>query len=704
MLYVSFGIGAFLAPVLLLSFTGITADETMKLIPLRYETVPLHLSTALADAQPSRSDLISPHVLARKRRSAFDQMWDNITDRENLLKQFTSDEFSNMSTVEYLSNVDKSTEPGVSSEYESRSAEFNIRPFTTTANVLFNNVNGQVTPDTNTSIAVVANDSSAVLLLNTTAAGFIVASSTTKMPKKPLIANGEILDPHRDVADSRKFRDQIRQNLAKPVPDVALPVNPSSTSTLQASVFSTFSANSSVPTQNFSSSPKVNLSGLQPDNQTLSVDGGDESRETKALPLSTLPSSAEWSSSFHLGSLLSAPIDSSPSSMPKSLIQSVSPSPPVSVMNITLRNTTVLASNALPSSTVALLKSTSAPSTPSNLSSEILTGVLNGTESTVKPTRLAMWLSKYSYWTAAFMIGLAATAFAFYCVLCPRVYQTCLSFEAGDPTGIIICRFPACFIAVLFHLFYGGLEASFAVLITSFAVVVLEWSWWLGVMLSLVFWGSFSVGRLINYVFFSYLHQSVVLFGSLLVCITVAGSAFISFQPSDGIVLHSSIVVIWLLVGILGFVMSAILPAGVAEIDKFLPRHSEFFQLLGASVGEMMLPPLIGIIVAMHDTVWLVYILLSIFVLCIIISTVVHFLVVQSREVRAPRASRLLQSSECNDLEDVLVGTNDETELLAKSMYSHPGSTLNGHTNVPLPATSSAIQSLMKNINNVKID
>lgn len=719
MLFVSFGIGTFLAPVFLLPFTGINTDETSKVMSLRYENVPLHLSTLLTNAVPSRRDFIAPHILARKRRSALEQITENGTG-EVELSQFTSDYFNTDSVKNSIKTV-KTAEPIVSLEHESRSTAITMTGLiNATIDSLFGNVSNETTPDTNASSMLISNSSSMVLQLNTTTAGSSIATSTKKIPRKPQIANGEILDPHSDVADSRKFRDEIRKNLEKSVPDVGKPPALSNImKTTQSHAFSTLVTDFSLPAvQNFSANSvghrlptKVNVSGLQTD-RTLSMDAGAGSLRTDILPLSPQPLSVEWSSS-HFSTSSPLPNASSSFSSSQTVFQSLS----TSMKDNNLKSASFsagLSSNTLWSSTTNLPKSPLPSTRPSMLStgthqhlrkptpnvvSPMVDETLNSTMSTGKPTRYALlWLSKYSYWIATFFISLTAATFAFYWALCPRVYQARLSPDCDDPSRITTCRVSVIFISVAFHMLYAGLEVSFAILVTSYAVIFLEWSWWFGVLLSIVYWGSFSVGRLVNFVLFCYLRQSVMLFGSLLVCITVAGGAFISFQPGNSVVFYSSGVIIWLLVGALGFSMSAILPAGITEIDKFLPRQYEFFQVFGASLGEMILPPVIGKVMTTCNKAWLAYIQLALFVLCIVVSVMVRLLV-RSSEVRMSRSSRLLPSSEQDDLEDVLVSTNDETELLAKGVHSQAG-----HISGSLPATPSAIQSLMKNISNVKRD
>lgn len=721
MLFVSFGIGTFLAPVFLLPFTGINTDETSKVVSLRYENVPLHLSTLLTNAVPSRRDMIAPHILARKRRDASKPITENATGAV-VLSQFTSDYFNTDSAKNSIKTV-KNAEPIVSLAHESRSTAIAMTGLiNATIDSLFGNVSNETTPDTNASVMLITSSSSMVLQLNTTTAGSSIATSTTKMPKKPQFASGEILDPHRDVADSRKFRDEIRKNLEKSVPDVGKPPALSnSMKTSQSRAFSTLVTDDfSLPAvQNFSTNSvghrlptKVNVSGLQMD-RTLSMDAGAGSHRTDILPLSPQPLSVEWSSS-HVSTLSPLPNASSSFSSSQTVFQSLS----TSTKDINLKSALFsagLSSNTLRSSTANLPKSPLPSTRPSTLStgthqhlrkptpnvvSPMVDEALNSTMATGKPTRYTLlWLSKYSYWIATFFISLTAATFAFYWALCPRIYQARLSPDCDDPSRIATCRVSVISISVAFHMLYAGLEVSFAILVTSYAVIFLEWSWWFGVLLSIVYWGSFSVGRLVNFVLFCYLRQSVMLFGSLLVCITVAGGAFISFQPGNSVVFYSSSVVIWLLVGALGFSMSAILPAGITEIDKFLPRQYEFFQVFGASLGEMILPPVIGNVMTACDKVWLAYIQLALFVLCIVVSVMVRLLV-RSSEVRMSRSSRpLLPSSEQDDLEDVLVSTNDETELLAKSVHSQAG-----HISGSLPATPSAIQSLMKNISNVKRD
>lgn len=317
-----------------------------------------------------------------------------------------------------------------------------------------------------------------------------------------------------------------------------------------------------------------------------------------------------------------------------------------------------------------------------------------------------LWLTKYGYWLAAIVVGLSATSFGLYWVLCPRAYQSVMSPSSEDlqvvelPKAAGSCRVPAFLVVTAFHLLYAGLEVAFGMLITMYAVLRLGWSGRLGVLLGATYWGSFMTCRIMMFVLFRYIRQSLMLLGGLMLCIMVTSAAFLSFQND----LCESNAFIWVTVGALGFGMAVILPGGVSEIDKIFPHQAERFQTFGSAIGEMVLPPVLGFVMTMEDTVWMSYVVLATFVLCAVVAIAIRVLVVRSCEGRAPRGARSLPSLENDDLEDVLTNTNDETELLAKSSHSQTGSPLNGSGSGTQAVTQMAIQSLMKNISNTKKD
>lgn len=141
----------------------------------------------------------------------------------------------------------------------------------------------------------------------------------------------------------------------------------------------------------------------------------------------------------------------------------------------------------------------------------------------------------------------------------------------------------------LFLLLYVGLEVAIGGLIFSFSFKhgILK-SKLLATYLTSTFWGSFCVGRFLGILLSMYVRAYRILIMDLLGCI-VGGSMLLFLSTTYPAWL-------WIGTSILGFCMASVFPSTMSWAESFLHVSGKTASILvvGASLGEMTIPLVIG--------------------------------------------------------------------------------------------------------------
>lgn len=137
-------------------------------------------------------------------------------------------------------------------------------------------------------------------------------------------------------------------------------------------------------------------------------------------------------------------------------------------------------------------------------------------------------------------------------------------------------------VAVLLGL-YVGAETSYGAFLTSYAVIALRQSESLGQVLTGVYWGGLTVGRILAIPASVRIPPAKLLGGSMAGC--VAACVVLLFG-------QSSVGVMWVFSAIFGFFMACIFPTAVALAESYFPvtGSDATIFVIGSATGEMILP------------------------------------------------------------------------------------------------------------------
>ena len=144
----------------------------------------------------------------------------------------------------------------------------------------------------------------------------------------------------------------------------------------------------------------------------------------------------------------------------------------------------------------------------------------------------------------------------------------------------------------IFFLVYVGTEVTFGVYVYTFAITSRNhYSKIAASHLTSLFWGAFSVGRLMAIPFSKWFTSAQLLIGDLFgtFVAVVALNCFPFYAQTAEFIL-------WIAVAIYGFSMASIFPSGVSWAEEYITLTGKAAMVLvvGASTGEMLCPMIVG--------------------------------------------------------------------------------------------------------------
>jgi FHS family Na+ dependent glucose MFS transporter 1 len=185
----------------------------------------------------------------------------------------------------------------------------------------------------------------------------------------------------------------------------------------------------------------------------------------------------------------------------------------------------------------------------------------------------------WSYWILAVLA--APLALAILWVPSPPSRHS----AADAPAGPI--RYGLAALTALFFLLYVGAEAGFGGWVFSYADTLRLTDSATAAYLTSAFWGALTFGRLLAIPLAARLRPRTILLGDLLGCLASVGAILL---------LPRSLAALWLGTAGLGLAMASIFPTTLAFAARRMPATGKVTSifLVGASLGAMLVPWLIG--------------------------------------------------------------------------------------------------------------
>ncbi|KAG8524972.1 Sodium-dependent glucose transporter 1 [Galemys pyrenaicus] len=204
----------------------------------------------------------------------------------------------------------------------------------------------------------------------------------------------------------------------------------------------------------------------------------------------------------------------------------------------------------------------------------------------------------------------------------------------------------------VFFFFYVGAEVTYGSYVFSFATSHVGMTQSQAAGVNSVFWGSFAAGRGLAIFFAACLRP-----GTMIVLSNVGSLASSLFL----VLFSANPVCLWVASGVYGASMATTFPSGVSWIEQYTTIHgkSAAFFVIGAALGEMAIPAVVGILQEEHaDLPVVVYTCLGSSAATAVLFPVMYKLATsplhgQGREQRKSEDQRaLLSSSELHDCEE----------------------------------------------------
>ena len=702
-MYVSFAIGALLAPLVILPFMAGNS-------PIGHSVSTLSIGTEATkkleqtSSSHGKSDQFGSDTQHRNKRGA--SIPPNGTLFQNFSREFTGSSAADASIVKESTNAinlhgtndfdndtnetQSSTTPDVTVTIgRSRNATTLAEDAAPTVTGLFDAKNDSVdvvTSANNVSIlsASAAIPSAAIPLLSSS----LPTTVSTMKPTKPYAADGAKLNSDSKFADGKAIRGKILEHLKEnpdddeeddsntpPMTDIKSNISNIllSTSPLQIAPNTTVSnPYPPAPITNLTKTPALPQNQTAPQFNTSNI-------VDKQIPNGPVtPSNEQHTLLVEPSSKI---IRSSRPATPKTI---VSPAP-----------STV----SPPTSKYLLASSTvSPPTSPYSLPSLVL------------PSYSTHQMSNdFAYWLIAAIVGLMSVIYAFQWGLCDRsTLKPSLNISnINDHLDILAVsrKIAISGVALAFKFFYSGIEVSISSLLTTFVMSLPGCSWTLGVLATMAFWFSFACGRMLVSLLLNCIQPYVLALAGLFVSV----SALIASTFATHLVTVNSThdeTVFWFLVCTLGLGLSAVHPAGSVWMEKNLAQFYDLVNLIGLPLGEMLLPTMTGILIVVCGPNWFLYVLLTLTILCLLTFLVLRWIPSSKDEhysiLRNVRS--VGPDSEADDVEEIAVDTNEEAELLRKDVQAGSGSPMKSSASSQPTVNLGSIQSMIKNISTTKKD
>ncbi|XP_067097393.1 sodium-dependent glucose transporter 1 [Osmerus mordax] len=193
--------------------------------------------------------------------------------------------------------------------------------------------------------------------------------------------------------------------------------------------------------------------------------------------------------------------------------------------------------------------------------------------------------SMWAYVVIGSFLFLVSLLFFFIYTCCSPSRDT-LQTQAAKPQ---VSKSHNALIIMLFWFFfwYVGAEVAYGSFIFTFAKDYAHMEQSQAAGLNSLFWGMFATGRGLAIFFATCMHPGTMILLSLLGC--MLSSLLLTFFNNVQLVL-------WICTGLYGFSMSTTFPSGISWVEQYttVTGRSAAVFVVGAALGEMVLPALLG--------------------------------------------------------------------------------------------------------------
>ncbi|XP_021924105.1 uncharacterized protein LOC110831913 isoform X2 [Zootermopsis nevadensis] len=226
----------------------------------------------------------------------------------------------------------------------------------------------------------------------------------------------------------------------------------------------------------------------------------------------------------------------------------------------------------------------------------------------------------------------------------------------------------------IFFLLYVGLEVTYGQLVLAFAVNSdLQLAQSTGLMTVIVFWGSFAAMRFASIFFSSGFGPIVMLLFNFVFC--TLGTVLLSVMGS-----HTE-TALWVGTALLGIGLASVFPTGILWIERYIHVSNKVAAafVVGASLGEMVCPVAVYQLMLNHPAM-LMYSAAVINVLCIMTFIAIRWLALRLGEKYCSASSNGYQLASQDEEEDMIdVSPTGSVVDLRHSFSSEHRALLNGN-------------------------
>jgi fucose permease len=226
----------------------------------------------------------------------------------------------------------------------------------------------------------------------------------------------------------------------------------------------------------------------------------------------------------------------------------------------------------------------------------------------------------------------------------------------------------------IFFLLYVGLEVTYGQLVLAFAVNSnLQLAQSTGLMIAVVFWGSFAAMRFASIFFSSGFRPIMMLLFNFVFC--TLGTVLLSIMSS-----HTE-TALWVGTALLGIGLASVFPTGILWIERYIHVTNKVAAafVVGASLGEMVCPVAVYQLMV-NNPAMLMHSGLVINVLCIVTFIALRWLALRLGEKYCVTSSNGYQLASQEEEEDIIdISPTGSVVDLRQSFSSEHRALLNGN-------------------------
>ncbi|XP_005108307.1 uncharacterized protein LOC101852725 [Aplysia californica] len=512
--------------------------------------------------------------------------------------------------------------------------------------------------------------------------------STSPLPKKPSVINGEHLK--KESADGAKENPQLQELKDNPIvvtpPKDPVTVTPpvleepsenitSSNLTNEASSSVNNTAVGDVEGEDsedkesnkdsrgnqgeteenlsldddISAGTPTQLSASATTTTTTNTTAASTTTTTTAVPTTTTTTTAAPTTTTTTTSTMSTSTPPSTSTSPTTSTSTTSTSTPTTSSD-TSRSSLGDDDTRKPPETVDLGLNTTSNNMTDNFGSDIASDLFHAMLDTVRN----MSKIQFAYLIIGLLLLVNAGFFLF--LYCKDKYNTTPLYSTSHED---LTRPPdsKCFVASIlillfcFFFVYVGMEVTFGGLITKFAHAYPKAMWTNAdaVMLDAMFWGSIAAGRGISILLAHYFKAPCMMVMNMI--LTVLGSLILSFG------IFATPILLWVGTMVLGLGMSSIFPTIISWADSYYPLTGKATAVFvaGSAFGEMIVPWLTGILYDRVDQMALMYMTLTLSVLLSMLFLALQVIACQKTKANPRRShSGFMRLENSEDVADAI--------------------------------------------------